>query len=130
VTAGLQPLGQRLRAQLRLSRAPSPPQHVHRLDLPPERAPGASVPTGRCDCGAIGIPFPELAGPEWEWLQVVAPDLADRVVWLPPGQYAAALHRVSQQLEGDDEERATLVDATGRPPRRRWMPVFRRSPDP
>lgn len=98
--AGGQQLVERARALLR--RRAEPP-HEHRLDLPPEQVPGEPVPTGRCACGAIGMFLRDLAGPEWAWLGVVAPDLAERVVWLSPGQYAAALHQVPPQAEGNGE---------------------------
>jgi hypothetical protein len=98
VTAGRHLLGRPLRALL--GRRRDPPPHTHRLELPPQLTADESVPTGRCACGAVGILLRDLAGPEWAWLSVLAPDQADRVVWLPPEEYEAALHRVSQAPAG------------------------------
>jgi hypothetical protein len=100
VTARPHLLVQRLRA---LFRRHVPLPHEHRLDLPPALVPGEPLPTGRCTCGAIGVFLRDLAGPEWAWLGVVAPDLAEGVVWLSPGQYAAALHGVLLPLEETEE---------------------------
>ena len=60
----------------------------------------------------------DMAGPEWAWLGVVAPELAERVVWLSSGQYAAALHEVPLPLEeGEDGEEAELGEPVGPPER-------------
>jgi hypothetical protein len=108
VVAARHTLQERFRALLGRSRAVPPPAHTHRLELPPERLPGESVPTGRCACGAIGIAVRDLAGREWSWLRVVAPDLEDRVAWLAPGEYAAALQQTAAAGADDAEPGAPL----------------------
>jgi hypothetical protein len=111
VTARPHLLVERLRALLR--RPQLPPSHLHRMDLLPEQVPGEPVPTGRCTCGAIGMLLRELAGAEWAWLGVVAPELAEAVVWLSPGEYATALDQVPLGLEEGKE--AELPGPVGSP---------------